>query len=698
MKPPFPSSLLAGLAGALILAGGAGAGWSEGRFHLARTLLVWVGVGGPLSLWWAWRVQRSDRQQIRDLTEALDHCPSLVLVLTEEGRIEFANRAFCAHGGWTRPELRGRLWTEVREPATTPPMPEDVFTGSRAGLAWSGRWNSRARDGTSRAVRGTMVALGSGGGLGSTFVVTGEDESDRRDREAELLDARDRAEAGDRAKGHFLATMSHEVRTPLNGIVGFTSLLLDTPLTPEQREYVQTIRMSTEALIQLTGDILDFARIESGKLKLDPVSCDLRECIEDALDLLAPKADAKRLELLHHVDESVPAAVMADGGRLRQVLANLIGNAVKFTDHGEVAVSVRRMSGEGADNGQATLEFAVRDTGIGIAPEHHEKLFRAFTQVDESTTRRYGGTGLGLAICRNLVDLMGGRIGLESELGRGATFRFTIRAPVVTEVNPSRNLAGLRLGMVMGTPVLREEMARLIRGWKAEVIEAARPDDLVAQGVDIVLVEVREEQGRVLASQSFPLFGLPSEKLLGLVPVTLSNDLRNGLRAHFRLLVNKPVHHDGFFALLAGSMGGLPAPRSSSHFGFHVLLIDADPVNQLLVQRLLHTLGCRTTAVDDGPKALEFLRQEKQAVDLAVIALDPAGREALELIHELRAGKAGSAVQALWVVALTADARDEQRARGLSAGLNDYLTKPLRPGDLEAALRAFRLHRRAHAG
>jgi CheY-like chemotaxis protein len=414
--------------------------------------------------------------------------------------------------------------------------------------------------------------------------------------------------------------------------------------------------------------------------------------------LLAPKADAKRIELLHRVADDVPAAVLADSGRLRQVLSNLIGNAIKFTDRGEVEVTVRRqpLADEAMSPGApetCLLEFAVRDTGIGIAPENHARLFRAFSQVDDSTTRRYGGTGLGLAICRNLVELMGGAIGLESEPGCGSTFRFTIRAKVSARVPPARSLAGLRLGLVLQTPGLRREITDLARGWRANVIEAERLEGIADAEADVVLVEVGEDAARELVARPAPLLALPSERLFGLVPITLPNDLRTGLRAHFRLLVNKPVHHVGFFALLAGSLGQLPSPRSLARFGYHVLLVDDDAVSQLLAERVLAGLGCRTMSVGSAPEALDVLRARAAEFDVVLIDVHMPLMDGISALKEIRAGRAGTAAQGLWIIALTADVREEQRARGMAEGLNDYLTKPLKPYDLEVALRAFRSHR-----
>jgi PAS domain S-box-containing protein len=664
---------------------------------------VWLALGLPLLGWLVARRQLTQLRVTRNLSDAVEQSHAAIMVVGLDGRIEFANRGLCAQMGFTREELAGRPWREFRElePAVVDPI-VNLIASPRSDHPWEGEWRNRRKDGSLRPVRGVVTPVRREGAL-ACFVVVFDDATEAKEREAELREARDRAQAGDRAKGQFLATMSHEVRTPLNGIVGFTSLLLDTPLTNEQREYVQTIRMSTEALIQLTGDILDFARIESGKLKLDPLTCDPRECVEDTLDMLAPKADAKRIELLHRVADDVPAAVLADSGRLRQVLANLIGNAVKFTDRGEVEVTVRRLplpeetTAAGAPE-TCLLEFAVRDTGIGIAPENHVRLFRAFSQVDDSTTRRYGGTGLGLAICRNLVELMGGTIGLESEPGHGSTFRFTIRAKVAARVPPARSLLGLRLGLVIQTPGLRREIAGLARDWRADVIEADMPEQIAEATVDIVLVEVGEDAARELMARPEPLLGLAPDRLFGLVPITLSNELRTGLRSHFRVLVNKPVHHVGFFALLAGSIGSLPSPRPLARFDYHVLLVDDDAVSQLLVERVLAGLGCRTMSVGSAPEALEVLRTRASEFDVVLVDVHMPQMDGISALKEIRAGRAGDAAKGLWIIALTADVREEQRARGMAEGLNDYLTKPLKPADLELALRAYRKHRAARPG
>ena len=681
------------------------AGWRRDLWQAALQggFIVWIALGLPLLAWFVARRQIEQRYVIRNLSQAVEQSHSAIVIIDLDSRIEFANRGLCEQIGYSRHELIGRSWHDFRVTETSEEVFSDLVSTVRSGKPWEGEWFNRRQNGATYPVHGVVTPVKRHDGSLACFVAIFDDVTDTKNREAELRDARDRAQAGDRAKGHFLATMSHEVRTPLNGIVGFTSLLLDTPLDAEQREYVQTIRLSTEALIQLTGDILDFARIESGKLKLDPVACDPRECVEAALDMLAPKADPKRIALLHQVAEDVPAAVITDGGRLRQVLANLIGNAVKFTEVGEVEVSVRRIPPEADISAPASeaetclLEFAVRDTGIGIAPENHAKLFRAFSQVDETTTRRYGGPGLGLAICRNLVELMGGTIGLQSEHGKGATFTFTIRALVAGPLHSPRDLTGLKLGLAVRQGGLRRELAELVRRSNGHVVEADGPGQLSNSAIDVALVEADEDEARD-ASLRESLPALDADKLLGLVPITLSNELRTSLRAHFRLLINKPVHHDAFLSLLAGSMGSVPTPPvPPPHFGYRVLVAEDNAVNQRLVQRVLTNLGCRPVIAENGRQALQMLRENAEAFDLVLLDLHMPEIDGIAALRDIRSGRVGIPAQGLWIIALTADVREEQRVRGMAEGLNDYLTKPLRPLDLETALRRFRAHRAARS-
>ena len=668
---------------------------------------VWLLLVLPLvALVSNWR-QAEQRDALRNLTEAMEQGHSAVVIIDLERCIEYANAEFCRQFGYTRRELIGREWRELHVTDTAPEVVADVVSSVRAGQAWSGEWQMRRKDGTVFPGHGRITPVKDRWGNIRSFVAVFDDVTELRRTEMVLREAKERAEAGDRAKGQFLATMSHEVRTPLNGIVGFASLLLDTELTPEQQEYVETIRTSSETLIQLTGDILDFARIESGRLKLEPQPCDPRECVENALDLVAAAAIHKNIELLHWVDESVPSAIVADVSRLRQVVVNLVNNAVKFTTEGEVEVRVSAERPRSTDTPDEpwTLVFSVRDTGIGIAPEHHHRIFRPFSQADESTTRRYGGTGLGLAICKNIVELMNGTISFTSEIGRGSTFTFTIKTPAIE--SPAPRLAPLqdqRLAIVTESPGLRHELSRLATRLGAQPVHRDRAALAATEDWSLAIVDVTGASALELAAaKSKP--SLPAGKLIALVPIVLPGELRDALRSQFRLVLNKPLHHDMLASLLAAPPAPVteavnaPAPAAPppspmigdeppDGFGLDVLIVEDNPVNQRLIQKVISNLGCRWTAALNGRLAIEELG--RTTPDVVLMDLHMPELDGLTTITKIRAGEAGAAVRDVWIIALTADARDDQRARTLSAGANDYLTKPVRLPELTAAFERFR--------
>jgi PAS domain S-box-containing protein len=678
---------------------------------------VWVLLGLPVFALVIARRQGEQRDAIRNLSEAVEQSHSAIMILDLEQRIEYVNRGVCQQIGYSRRELIGRHWRDWLVTYTANTIVTDLVATIQSGQSWEGEWINQRKDGTTYPARGMVTPVKHRDGAMACFVAIFDDATDTKRKEAELREARDLAQAGDRAKGQFLATMSHEVRTPLNGIVGFTSLLLDTPLSTEQREFVQTIRASGEALIELTGDILDFARIESGKLKLDPIACDPRECIEEALDLHAARAAEKGIELLHRATEEVPAAVVVDGGRLRQVLVNLVGNAVKFTERGEVEVTVAI-----ADNTQpmddaaplasptgstspvgtpparnVTLQFTIRDTGIGISPDQHGRLFKPFSQIDESSTRRYGGAGLGLAICKNLVQLMGGTISVESKAGQGTTFRFTVIVPVAAPRPPQRDLEGLRIGLAARPNALRRELVTLLDSWGAKVVEAGASRELIGAAWDLAMIEVDEATARTLAGQPEPTPELPPQKAIALVSISLPSELRAALRVHFRLLVNRPIHHGPLFAMLSGSRpstGDSPI-GAATQFGFRVLVVEDNHVNQRLMERVLTALGCTYRVVANGLEAINELSQHAADFDLVLLDLHMPELDGLSALERIRRGEAGPRAQTMWVAALTADVRPEQRTRGFALGLNDYLTKPLRVPELEAAFRRYRTERLA---
>ena len=680
---------------------------------LTQTFGVWVLLGLPFGALLVLRRQLEQREAIRNLSAAMEQSHSALMIVDLDSHIEYANTGLCQQMGYSRRELIGRNWRDFRVADTSEELLADLVATVRTGRSWEGEWFNRRKDGTVYPVRGIITPVKDRAGTISCFVAVFDDVTDRKRTEAELREARDLAQAGDRAKGQFLATMSHEVRTPLNGIVGFTNLLLGTELSAEQRDFVETIRASGEALISLTGDILDFARIESGKLKLEPLPCDPRECIEDALDLFAARAAEKKIELLHCVDDDVPAAVMVDGGRLRQVLTNLINNAVKFTVAGEIEVSVAlvRATGEQkTENGEppalateepgpaapdpCTLQFTVRDTGIGIPVDQRAQLFRPFNQLDSTSTRKYGGAGLGLAICKNLVRLLGGEIGFTSEPDQGTTFTFTIRTPVAAPAPNPPDLAGLSLALVARPGPMRRELARLATRWRAQVVEADDFAALKAGSWETALVDLDESLARALTAPQAPATGLPPRRATALVPLTLPTDLRTALRTHFHLLLNKPVHRSALLAWLGALRPVAPlAAVPPTHFGFHVLIVEDNPVNQRLMQRVLTNLGCKWTVAENGRRAIDELVRPDANYDLVLLDLHMPEVDGLAALERIRAGEAGPRAQNIWVAALTADVRQEQKARAFAAGANDFLTKPMHLPELEAAFRRYRAAR-----
>jgi PAS domain S-box-containing protein len=541
---------------AVIFLSGPGAAYEAGRLPFghdweaifARTLYVWVLLGLPFGFWLLRQREHRRDAAIRNLSTAIEQSHAAVMITDLSSRIQYANAGLCLQIGYSREELLGRRWQEFRQAETPPEVLADMVATVRSGRSWRNEWYNRRKNGELYLVRGDVTPVRDKAGKLACFVAVLEDLTDFKRGELALKEALDRAESGELAKDRFLATMSHEMRTPLNGISGFTSLLGETELTPEQAEYVESIRRSGDALLQLTEDILELARLEAGKLKLEPAFCDAAQCVEDILDVLAVPAAAKGVELLHWVEDGVPAKVLIDDLRLRRVLLKLAGNAVKFTDQGEVEVTVRAEQAPNfASCGQWLLSFAIRDTGIGIDPRHLEKLFKPFSQVDESSTRRYGGTGLGLAISRHLVELMGGRITVESDPGRGTTFRFTV--PVGAEPMPTRappDLTRRRLALAAPPGPFRGEFARLARRWGAPLIEVDRPSELALAEWDTAFVEVDADFARHLAGQ--PPW-LPN-RAYGVVPAALPRELRAALRAHFILLLNKPLHHGALPYLL----------------------------------------------------------------------------------------------------------------------------------------------------
>ncbi len=667
----------------------------EGRFgeadsRLLATIAANVGVAIQNARLFS-EVERQ-RQYFEMLVEV---SPAAIVVMDAAERVTAWNPAASALFGYTADEAIGHTIDDLVVPDELRSESRDV-ANEAVGEGRTRRITRRAaKDGSLLDVEMELVPLRFDKGNAGFYAIYHDI--------TELQRAREEAEAATQAKSAFLATMSHEIRTPMNAVIGMTDLLLGTDLTAEQREFAEVVHTSGDALLHVIDDILDYSKIEAGKLDLEREPFSLRDCVEGALDIVAPRAWEKELELGCLIDEAAPSGIVGDEARLRQVLLNLLSNAVKFTERGEVVVLV---DAEDAGEGSHRIEIAVRDTGIGIPPDRMDLLFTSFSQVDASTTRRFGGTGLGLAISKRLVDLMGGTIAVESEPGHGSIFRISL--PVAAAEVPTKlsleeglpHLEGKRILVVDDNATNREIVTRHARSWGMEPVAVELPAaalELIEQGepFDVAVLDMMmpEMDGLALAgairehrsASELPLLLLTS---LGRLPQLQSGGV-------FSAQLAKPLKasqlYNALLQLLTTGAAGAEEVEAvtdgkRTRSALRILLAEDNAMNQKVALRLLERLGYRADVANNGLEAIDAL--ERQPYDVVLMdvqmpeldGLDATRRICTEWPEETRPH----------IIAMTANALPEDREACFAAGMNDYVAKPIRAEELVAALKRVR--------
>jgi PAS domain S-box-containing protein len=627
---------------------------------------------------------RANEERYKSLVDAQ---ADAIMRCTPDGRVTYANTAFLKLFMLSPQEAIGQSFKPELHPES--PLPDsgrwvgreigqerisyDQLIKTVVGYRWIAWEDYAIRD-----TDGTLIEIQS----------VGRDINERKELQNALTEARDKAEDANRAKSRFLATMSHEIRTPMNGVLGMARLLLETNLAPDQKSYADAIRTSGMSLLALIEDILDFSKIESGTLVIEKSDVALRPLIEGIAELLSTRAFIKHVEIVTTVADNVPDTIVADGVRLRQVITNLVGNAIKFTEHGGVLVTAS-VEKSPSSNGPLLLTLAVKDTGIGVPKEKQQQIFEDFVQADSSHARRFEGTGLGLSISKRLVNAMGGHIGLSSKSGAGSTFWVTLPLEEAQARDGKRPLKGKQVALISTSPTLREGMRLQLAAAGTELAATGTLAALEAKRdlADFLLVDADWNENEPLPDVS--AIGIPAVALL---PPGHRAQLQQLSAKGYRAYLIKPVRQDSLERRLMNVDAGMSpemsvteqAQETRSRPGLSILLAEDNPVNALLARELLRRRGHRVEQVATGEGAVAAYQRAR--FDVVIMDLHMPGLDGIEATRRIRAEETKKGGRRLPIFALTADALDTGRKACLAAGMDGFLTKPVDPSELDAVL------------
>jgi two-component system, sensor histidine kinase and response regulator len=678
---------------------------SAGRYDGSLAMVMDITDRKRAAEAWEELSHRTERRE-RMLTTTLSSITDFAYIYDRQGRFLFANQPLLNLWGVTLEEAVGKNFLDLGYPealaAHMQRQVQEVFETKKGLTDERPYTNPAGLNGFYEYIFSPVI-----GADGTVEFVAGitRDITGRREAESELRTAKDAAEVANKAKSQFLANMSHEIRTPMNGIIGMTDLVLDTDLTAEQRENLGIVKSSADSLLTIVNDILDFSRVEARKLDLDPIDFNLRDAVEDTAAAAALRAQQKGLELIVDVGSAVPHTLRGDAGRLRQILVNLLGNAIKFTDRGEVVLRVAREVQAPQDC--VSLHFTVTDTGIGIPLDRQQRIFEAFTQGDGSITRAYGGTGLGLTISSQLVQLMGGRLWVESEAGRGSTFHFTAhfspaKAMATMEaVRDAVDLRGLPVLVVDDNATQRRVLKQILIGWSmVPTLAASVPEALAAlrlaqesgRAFPLVLTdfEMPGADGSILAEtiQKDPL--IASAAVVMLASISQLGDAARYRELGIAACLPKPIRPSELRGAVLSALGAQAATQDrhvvsarpslrAPHGPGRILVVEDNRVNQLVAKRLLERGGHTVIVANNGLEALAILDDAAPAgFGCVLMDLEMPEMGGLECTSIIR-GREQTTGSHLPIIAMTAHAMEGNAARCLAAGMDAYLSKPLEP-------------------